>query len=129
MGICTGTCPRITYQNVYDAYFGVRVHEMDEAVCKHVHGASRLCNRCFFSVTKHLHTALNSQHRFGLVSQATRRVVERAHRAAHATRCARLRRLQRRLVRHLWRPCAPLMVRDMHRALQGHRAPPSHDHH
>lgn len=110
-------CSRPTYADTFNACIHFTSFEVDEAVRAYVETWCRRCPRCFAAVVAHLQTAIATQRMFQRVSEATRELVERAQRASRCTQSARLRRLQRRLVRHLWRPHGRLMRRDMRRAL------------
>ena len=69
------------------------------------------CLRRRLAILQHVDRAVATQARFHSVSETTRRLLCRDRRLAMLSRNMRLRRLQARLIRHLWHPRSRLVQR------------------
>jgi len=115
-------CQRPSYLAVYDAYVHVSRSGMDRAVSRHVDALQSRSLMVRRATLAHLEKAILTQTRFAHVTTHTLGKVRRARQLAHIGATHRLRILQRRVVRHLWRPNSRLVARDRRRCRNALRA-------
>ena len=119
-------CVRPTYLQTFNCFATLRRAVVDAAVQRHLRGARRACLRRRLAICQHLETALVSQSCFALVSAATRARVRRMRRLAQLGVAMQTRRLQRRILQHLWRPGSRLVHQEARYALEVVAALQSH---
>lgn len=110
--------PRPTYLQVYNRYMGTCMRYIDEQVRRDVAALRRCGVRTRLASLTHLECAIRTQHRFERVEVETVRTVKRALRLASLERNLRLRRLQGRILQHLWRPTGRLAHSERASALR-----------
>tara|TARA_B110000046_G_scaffold4946_2_gene5261 strand:- start:507 stop:872 length:366 start_codon:yes stop_codon:yes gene_type:complete len=99
----------LSYRAVYDAAYRAGMQGVDAWVRK---GARRLrTHRARLHWTRYVLTFAHSQGLGQHVTSHTLDTVAHMHRLAELGALMRLRLLQRRLLRHLWRPGGALMMR------------------
>ena len=99
-----------TYHDVYHAAYRVGAQNVDAWARKCV--ARLRTHRARLHWTQHALTLARSQELGRHVTCATWTAIARVHRLAQLGAVMRLRLLQRRVVRHLWRPGGALMMRQ-----------------
>lgn len=111
-----------TYAAVYNAAYGSGHRKVDEWVRRKLGRHRDLKHRLDFA--RHLLKVSRSSPISRWLHADTRWQVEREARLAHLTAAMRLRSLQRRLVRHLWRPGGRLCQREGAKAMACLLLPP-----
>ena len=107
---------RLTYARVYTHAFRAGMRGIDAWVHKGVTKPRPLHRRVAW--TTHVRTMARTQHVGGWMRASTREDVECAARLAFLGWTMRLRVLQARILRYLWRPGGRLSVRNGERALE-----------
>ena len=111
------TCTRPNYIDTYSRYSVLTSKAVDAELRTHLQELQGTCFRVRLATLAHLVAALDSQTRFERVPADTRARIHRMHRLAQLGQRAHLRRLQARVLRHVWRPSSRLVAKEARRAL------------
>ena len=100
--------PPVYYSSVYNKLYKASRRRIDKTITTHL---SSGCTRTRHSWASHLHTILRSQTLGTQIRAETARAIVTACRLHTLERMQHIRRIQRAVVRWLWRPAGPLARR------------------
>jgi hypothetical protein len=105
----------VSYARLYAAAFARGRGDINTWLTARLHRAARAPLAQRSALAKHVHTLARTQHIGTWLNAETLAAVVRARTLARLATLALLRKLQRRIVRHLWRPDGALARREAER--------------